>query len=106
MNDTIEKYSIITPAAVALDMKDQLIPISTKQRILHEVAENKIDNPFHKAQVKLSIAFLTRHYCNMIVEIAKLATLLQELTSQGHRALIFTQMGIGYFGAVSQYSRV
>ena len=32
MNDTIEKYSIITPAAVALDMKDQLIPISTKQK--------------------------------------------------------------------------
>ena len=93
MNDTIEKYSIITPAAVALDMKDQLIPISTKQRILHEVAENKIDNPFHKAQVKLSIAFpdktLLQYDCG---KLQKLATLLQELTSQGHRALIFTQM--------------
>ena len=93
MSDSIEKYSIITPAAVALDMKDQLIPISTKQRVLHEVAENNIQNPFHKAQVKLSIAFpdktLLQYDCG---KLQKLATLLQDLTSKGHRALIFTQM--------------
>ncbi|KAK6464709.1 SNF2 family N-terminal domain-containing protein [Scheffersomyces coipomensis] len=93
MNDVIEKYSVLTPPVVTLDMKDYLIPISTQRRVMNEVAVNKIDNPFHKSQVKLSIAFpdksLLQYDCG---KLQKLATLLQELTSQGHRALIFTQM--------------
>ncbi|RCK55370.1 Helicase SWR1 [Candida viswanathii] len=93
MDDTIEKYSIITPAVVALDMKDQLIPISTRRRVIKDIAENNVENPFHKAQVKLSIAFpdksLLQYDCG---KLQRLATLLQDLTSQGHRALIFTQM--------------
>lgn len=91
--DAIDKFSIITPTVVALDMKDQLIPLATQRKMLHEVAENKIDNPFHKAQVKLSIAFpdksLLQYDCG---KLQKLASLLQELTAGGHRALIFTQM--------------
>ncbi|CAI5758017.1 unnamed protein product [Candida verbasci] len=93
MSDEIEKYSIITPSVVALDMKDQIIPIQTQRKIRTEVAQNTITNPFHKSQVKLSIAFpdksLLQYDCG---KLQKLATLLQKLTSEGHRALIFTQM--------------
>ncbi|CUM64055.1 uncharacterized protein PRCAT00001643001 [Priceomyces carsonii] len=93
MTDTIEKFSVITPAVVALDMKDQLIPISTQYKIRQETLKNNIDNPFHKSQVKLSIAFpdksLLQYDCG---KLQRLATLLQDLTSKGHRALIFTQM--------------
>ncbi|EGW33014.1 uncharacterized protein SPAPADRAFT_70946 [Spathaspora passalidarum NRRL Y-27907] len=93
MGDTIEKFSIITPPVVALDMKDQIIPISTQRKVSNEIATNKIDNPFHKSQVKLSIAFpdksLLQYDCG---KLQKLATLLQTLTAEGHRALIFTQM--------------
>lgn len=93
MNDIIEKYSVLTPTVVALDMKDQLIPLSTQRQIMNEVAEESILNPFHKSQVKLSIAFpdksLLQYDCG---KLQKLALLLQDLTSKGHRALIFTQM--------------
>jgi helicase SWR1 len=93
MGDIIEKFSVTTPVVVALDMKDQLIPISTQSKIMEKVFSNKIENPFHKAQVKLSVAFpdkqLLQYDCG---KLQKLATLLQQLTSEGHRALIFTQM--------------
>ncbi|KAK6202733.1 SNF2 family N-terminal domain-containing protein [Scheffersomyces amazonensis] len=93
LNDIIEKYSVITPAVVTLDMKDNLIPISIQRKIIEQVATEKIENPFHKSQVKLSIAFpdksLLQYDCG---KLQKLAILLQQLTSQGHRALIFTQM--------------
>lgn len=93
MDDIIEKYSVITPSVVTLDLKDQLIPLSTQRTIMNEVANSRIENPFHKSQVKLSIAFpdksLLQFDCG---KLQKLATLLQDLTSNGHRALIFTQM--------------
>lgn len=93
MGDIIDKYSMTTPLVVALDMKDQLIPISVQHKVLNEVSMNKIENPFHKAQVKLTVAFpdkqLLQYDCG---KLQKLATLLQELTAGGHRALIFTQM--------------
>lgn len=93
MNDVIEKYSVLTPTVVTLDMKDQLIPLSTQRQIMNEVSDEAILNPFHKSQVKLSIAFpdksLLQYDCG---KLQKLALLLQDLTSKGHRALIFTQM--------------
>lgn len=93
MSDIIEKYSVITPSVVALDMKDQLIPLSTQRKVMEEVAQHNIENPFSKSQVKLSIAFpdksLLQYDCG---KLQKLATLLHDLTSKGHRALIFTQM--------------
>ncbi|KAG2732166.1 hypothetical protein G9P44_004583 [Scheffersomyces stipitis] len=93
LGDVIEKFSVITPAVVALDMKDQIIPLSTQRRIMDEVANNQIENPFHKSQTKLSIAFpdksLLQYDCG---KLQKLAKLLQNLTAGGHRALIFTQM--------------
>ncbi|KAK6454428.1 SNF2 family N-terminal domain-containing protein [Scheffersomyces xylosifermentans] len=93
MSDVIEKYSVLTPTVVALDMKDQLIPISTQRKLVHEVATDRIENPFHKSQVKLSIAFpdksLLQYDCG---KLQKLAKLMQDLIAGGHRALIFTQM--------------
>lgn len=93
MGEAIDKFSIITPPVVAVDMKDQLIPVSTQRKVLEEVAEKKILNPFHQAQVKLSIAFpdksLLQFDCG---KLQKLASLLQDLVANGHRALIFTQM--------------
>ena len=93
MAGCIEAYSVVTPSVVALDMKDELIPISTRKKIMSEVASDRIDNPFHQSQVKLSIAFpdksLLQYDCG---KLQKLAVLLPELISNGHRALIFTQM--------------
>lgn len=93
MRDVIDKYAVITPLVIALDMKDELIPVSTQYRVRDEVLHEKIENPFHEAQVKLSIAFpdkqLLQFDCG---KLQKLATLLQDLVPNGHRALIFTQM--------------
>ncbi|ODV80148.1 snf family helicase [Suhomyces tanzawaensis NRRL Y-17324] len=93
MSDVLEKYSVLTPAVVALDMKDLLIPIETQYKVMEEVKQNRIQNPFSKTQVKLSIAFpdksLLQYDCG---KLQQLAVLLQDLVSKGHRALIFTQM--------------
>lgn len=93
MKDVIDKYAVITPLVVTLDMKDQIIPLSTQYKIRDEVFHDEIQNPFHDAQVKLSIAFpdkqLLQFDCG---KLQKLATLLQDLVPNGHRALIFTQM--------------
>lgn len=93
LSEEIEKYSIVTPAAVVLDMKDQLIPKSIQYKVKLEVMDDKITNPFHQSQVKLSIAFpdktLLQFDCG---KLQKLAQLLRTLTAEGHRALIFTQM--------------
>lgn len=93
MKDTIEKYGVVTPSVVALDMKDQMIPVETQYALRAGVEERAITNPFHQAQVKLSIAFpdkqLLQFDCG---KLQKLAALLQDLIPKGHRALIFTQM--------------
>ena len=51
---------------------------------------------------------LTRHYCNMIVEIAKIGYVVARIDLTGPPSFDFhtNDKGIGYFGAVSQYSRV
>lgn len=93
MEEVIDKYSVITPKAVAVDMKDQMVPIATRTLVQLAALEGTVDNPFHQSQVKLSIAFpdksLLQFDCG---KLQKLAQLLQKLTSEGHRALIFTQM--------------
>lgn len=89
----VEKFAVVTPTVVALDMKDQIIPISTQALVRKEVQEDFISNPYHHAQVKLSIAFpdkqLLQYDCG---KLQKLASLLHDLVPKGHRALIFTQM--------------
>lgn len=93
MRDVVEKYGVITPSVVALDMKDALIPVETQYAVRSSVEQNLITNPFHHAQVKLSIAFpdkqLLQYDCG---KLQKLAALLLDLVPKGHRALIFTQM--------------
>lgn len=93
MKEVIDKYAVITPLVVTIDMKDQLIPISTQYKVRDEVFNEEIQNPFHEAQMKLSIAFpdkqLLQYDCG---KLQKLASLLQDLVPNGHRALIFTQM--------------
>ncbi|QFZ29001.1 putative helicase [Clavispora lusitaniae] len=93
MDEVVDKFAMVTPAAVALDMKDQIIPLDTQVLVRNEVESNHIENPFHHAQVKLSVAFpdkqLLQYDCG---KLQKLATLLHDLVANGHRALIFTQM--------------
>lgn len=93
MKDVVDKYAVITPLVVTIDMKDQLIPISTQYKVREGVFNEEIQNPFHEAQMKLSIAFpdkqLLQYDCG---KLQKLASLLQDLVPNGHRALIFTQM--------------
>lgn len=93
MADTVEKYAVITPAVVALNMKDQVVPLETQLCVRNSIQDEAITNPYHQAQVKLSIAFpdkqLLQYDCG---KLQKLATLLQQLVPNGHRALIFTQM--------------
>lgn len=93
MAPAVEKFAVVTPTAVALDMKDQIIPVSTQSLVREEVQNDIISNPYHHAQVKLSIAFpdkqLLQYDCG---KLQKLASLLHDLVPKGHRALIFTQM--------------
>lgn len=93
MAPSVEKFAVITPTVVALDMKDQIIPVSTQSQVREDVQKDLISNPYHHAQVKLSIAFpdkqLLQYDCG---KLQKLATLLHDLVPKGHRALIFTQM--------------
>lgn len=93
MDETVENYSVLTPKVVSMDMKENVFPPEIREQVSNEVAENRLDNPFHKSQVKLSIAFpdktLLQYDCG---KLQKLDQLLQKLTSEGHRALIFTQM--------------
>jgi helicase SWR1 len=103
----IERFACITPKAVTLNMAELSLggigPI-LQQRYFKQVTPKKsqrvvvgppaaIADPFHQAQVKLSIAFpdkrLLQYDCG---KLQRLATLLQDLIAGGHRALIFTQM--------------
>ncbi|KAK5782154.1 hypothetical protein RI543_000078 [Arxiozyma heterogenica] len=96
---TIDNYAILTPNAVSLDIRkmtlgiddSSLRPTNQKKKLITELS--RMDNPFHHLQTKLTIAFpdkmLLQYDCG---KLQKLATLLQELKDNGHRALIFTQM--------------
>ncbi|OBA14327.1 uncharacterized protein OGAPODRAFT_17167 [Ogataea polymorpha] len=89
MSDTIEKYAFVTPKVVTQNTLDLEIP----EPIQNEIRQSKLDNPFHQAQIKLSITFpdksLLQYDCG---KLQKLASLLQDLIPKGHRVLIFTQM--------------
>ncbi|ODV96793.1 hypothetical protein PACTADRAFT_84091 [Pachysolen tannophilus NRRL Y-2460] len=92
MYNTIEKYAFVTPAVVALNMKNYVLPNESLRAEMMNT-NSGIENPFHHSQVKLTIAFpdksLLQYDCG---KLQKLASLLLELKANGHRALIFTQM--------------
>ncbi|KAL7273027.1 swr1 complex component [Rhizina undulata] len=92
METIIDKFGCITPAVVSTDMVP--IALSPKGVELVRRAQNMLpSDPYHKARVKLSIAFpdkrLLQYDCG---KLQRLDGLLRQLQAGGHRALIFTQM--------------
>lgn len=97
--DKIEKFAVITPNVVVLDNRKLVLGLNDKSEIHPSVRNDlltkihQLNNPFHKLQTKLSIAFpdksLLQYDCG---KLQKLVQLLQKLKDNGHRALIFTQM--------------
>ncbi|KAF3192774.1 swr1 complex component [Orbilia oligospora] len=88
----IQKFGCVTPAVVASDMPFITVtPVG--QEILRLVKAKKLEDPFHRARNRLSIAFpdkrLLQYDCG---KLQKLDALLRHLQDGGHRALIFTQM--------------
>lgn len=88
----VDKYGCITPAAVAIDLPVTLIGEQNENTIRQSQSIQRYD-PFHEAQMKLSIAFpdkrLLQYDCGKLQRLDKL---LRQLQTGGHRALIFTQM--------------
>lgn len=88
----VQRYACITPAAVASGITEAaLTPVETR----HLTRRERLPayDPFHEAQMRLSIAFpdkrLLQYDCGKLQRLDKL---LRDLKAGGHRALIFTQM--------------
>lgn len=88
----IEKFGCVTPNVVAADVVPLTIPPKVAEAI-RTWQVNSLSDPFHKARMRLSIAFpdkrLLQYDCG---KLQKLDSLLRDLQAGGHRALIFTQM--------------
>ncbi|KAK8228917.1 helicase swr1 [Phyllosticta capitalensis] len=92
MTTAVQKFSCVTPAAVANDM-----PLLTLGEegvgMVRASRDFKRPDPFHESRIRLSIAFpdkrLLQFDCGKLQRLEKL---LRELQAGGHRALIFTQM--------------
>ncbi|EFR02916.1 serine/threonine protein kinase [Nannizzia gypsea CBS 118893] len=92
MEPLVRKFACLTPAAVAQGVTAAtLTPITSR----YFTPSQRIPayDPFHEAQVRLSIAFpdkrLLQYDCGKLQQLDKL---LRTLQAGGHRALIFTQM--------------
>ncbi|KAK2740454.1 swr1 complex component [Myotisia sp. PD_48] len=92
MEPYIQKFACITPTAIAHGVTAAaLTPIQSRYfKPYQRVPEY---DPFHEAQMRLSIAFpdkrLLQYDCGKLQQLDKL---LRRLQTGGHRALIFTQM--------------
>ncbi|KAL9100274.1 MAG: hypothetical protein Q9163_004334 [Psora crenata] len=88
----IQKFACVTPAVVATDMASTALGRSGLG-IVEQAKEICLQDPFHEARMRLSIAFpdkrLLQYDCG---KLQKLDSLLRQLQAGGHRALIFTQM--------------
>ncbi|KAL3465122.1 SNF2 family N-terminal domain-containing protein [Aspergillus heterothallicus] len=92
MDGYIQRFACVTPAAIAAGVTEAtLTPISTRRLTRKERFPDY--DPFHEAQMRLSIAFpdkrLLQYDCGKLQRLDKL---LRDLKAGGHRALIFTQM--------------
>ncbi|KAL2824746.1 SNF2 family N-terminal domain-containing protein [Aspergillus cavernicola] len=92
MDGYVQRFACVTPAAVAAGVTEAaLTPISTRR--LTNKERFPAHDPFHEAQMRLSIAFpdkrLLQYDCGKLQRLDKL---LRDLKAGGHRALIFTQM--------------
>lgn len=95
MHPIIERFAFVTPAVTILDYPLELLgPVSNHVYNSSSALAPIVKNPlFHEPQVRLSVAFpdkrLLQYDCG---KLQKLAILLRERISNGHRCLIFTQM--------------
>lgn len=92
MEGYVQRFGCVTPAAVAGGITNAaLTPIES--RALTKAEKLPPYDPFHEAQMRLSIAFpdkrLLQYDCGKLQRLDKL---LRDLKAGGHRALIFTQM--------------
>ncbi|KAL5339277.1 SNF2 family N-terminal domain-containing protein [Aspergillus crustosus] len=92
MDGYVQRFACVTPAAVAAGVTEAaLTPVSTRH--LTNKERFPPHDPFHEAQMRLSIAFpdkrLLQYDCGKLQRLDKL---LRDLKAGGHRALIFTQM--------------
>lgn len=92
MEGYIQRFACVTPAATATGTTEAAItPLETRY-FDHDMRYHQYD-PFHEAQMRLSIAFpdkrLLQYDCGKLQQLDKL---LRKLQAGGHRALIFTQM--------------
>lgn len=95
MHPIIERFAFVTPPVTILDYPEELLgPVSKHVYNSSSTLAPIVKNPlFHEPQVRLSVAFpdkrLLQYDCG---KLQKLAILLRERISNGHRCLIFTQM--------------
>ncbi|WBW73395.1 SNF2 family ATP-dependent chromatin remodeller Swr1 [Schizosaccharomyces osmophilus] len=90
MKEILQNFACITPQAVVVDLPE-LFTGPVKYNVTPKM---KQDNwPWHQAATRLAIAFpdrrLLQYDCGKLQVLDKL---LRDLVSNGHRALIFTQM--------------
>ncbi|OKL58751.1 Helicase swr1 [Talaromyces atroroseus] len=92
MEGYIQRFGCVTPAAVAAGTTEAAITPVESRYFGPEIRYQNYD-PFHEAQMRLSIAFpdkrLLQYDCGKLQQLDKL---LRQLQAGGHRALIFTQM--------------
>ncbi|KIX07499.1 uncharacterized protein Z518_02152 [Rhinocladiella mackenziei CBS 650.93] len=92
MEPFVQQYGCVTPAVVATDLNLSTVTEAGAVAIREAYPSNGPD-PFHRARMKLSIAFpdkrLLQYDCGKLQRLDKL---LRQLQAGGHRALIFTQM--------------
>ncbi|QGA21876.1 hypothetical protein EYB26_009587 [Talaromyces marneffei] len=92
MEGYIQRFGCVTPAAVAAGTTEAAIT-PVESRYFDRKLRYENYDPFHEAQMRLSIAFpdkrLLQYDCGKLQQLDKL---LRELQAGGHRALIFTQM--------------
>ncbi|CCH58131.1 hypothetical protein TBLA_0A03310 [Henningerozyma blattae CBS 6284] len=95
----ISNYAVITPKVVTLDIRKISLGVNDESKMKDFNKEKLIkslrtmENPLDQLQTKLTIAFpdksLLQYDCGKLQQLYKL---LQKLSDEGHRALIFTQM--------------
>ncbi|KZM20290.1 DNA helicase [Ascochyta rabiei] len=88
----ITQFTCVTPAVAA----EELAPLTVSKQGVELIRSSEMAHqrdPFHDARMRQSIAFpdkrLLQYDCG---KLQRLATLLRDLQSGGHRVLIFTQM--------------
>lgn len=88
----VAQFTCVTPAVAA----EELAPLTLSKRGVELIRSSEMvhqRDPFHEARMRQSIAFpdkrLLQYDCG---KLQRLATLLRDLQSGGHRVLIFTQM--------------